>query len=146
MLEKLERITRLQGELLRDHAIGHPQWYAENLVALALKGRIMPTNFKGYDVESPSHGRVQVKCRVDGTDSSYDHNRTNFGKYASGAFDWAAIVIFTSKFRIDGARLIALTAVAPLVRAAGHVKWVDVRNHPAAIDVTRQLRQISGEA
>jgi hypothetical protein len=146
VLENLKQLTQLQGALLRDYSIGHPQWYAENLVALALKGRIMPTNCRAYDIDSPSHGRVQVKCRVDGTDSSYDHNRTNFGKYPTGAFDWAAIVIFTPSFRIDGARLLTLSNIAPLVRAAGHVKWVDVRNHVAAVDLTKQLREISGEA
>ena len=146
MLTKLEQVTMLQGELLRDHGIGHPQWYAENLVALALGGRIMPTNCKAYDVESPSHGRVQVKSRVDGTDTSYDQNRTNFGKYQAGAFDWAVVVIFTPAFRIDGARMLKLPDIAPLVRPAGHVKWIDVRNHKAVIDVSRQLREISGEA
>lgn len=145
VFEKLQQATRLQGELLRDHEIGHPQWYAENLIALATCGRIMPTNFKAYDIESPDYGRVQVKCRVDGTDTSYDHNRTNFGKYSPDAFDWGAIIIFTPTFHIDGAILLTLGQIRPLVRAAGHVKWVDIRSHDSAVDISDQLRKLSGE-
>ena len=105
----------------------------------------MPTNFEAYDIEAPEYGRVQVKSRVDGTDTSYDQNRTNFGKYGAQAFDWAVVVIFTRSFRIDGARMLSLGHVAPLIRPAGHVKWIDVRNHAECIDLTPQLVAVSGE-
>jgi hypothetical protein len=36
LFEKLKKLTALQGELLRDHGTGHHQWYAENLIAVAL--------------------------------------------------------------------------------------------------------------
>lgn len=145
VIEKLAELARRQGELLREHSLGHPQWYAENLVCVALRGRVMPTNFKAYDIESDEFGRVQVKSRVDGTDTSYDHNRTNFGKYALGAFDWGAVVIFTPGFRIDGAKLLQQKDLAPLVMAAGHVKWAAVQNHPNALDIKCQLVEIAGE-
>ena len=145
MISKLADLSARQGDLLRSHRVGHPQWYAENLVCVALSGRLMPTNCKDYDIETPEYGRVQVKCRVDGTDTSYDHNRTNFKKYKPNAFDWAAIVIFTPGYRIDGAKLIRVVDLRPLVMAAGHVKWKAVREHTNARCIRDHLRLIAGE-
>ena len=106
MFDQLQDLAMMQGELLRDHRCGHPQWYAENLVAVVTRSKVMPTNFKDYDLESPDYGRIQVKSRVDGTDTSYNQNRTNFGKYELDVFDWAVVIIFTCDFRIDGAVLL----------------------------------------
>lgn len=140
---KLNMLAKLQGELLREHKQGHPDWYAEVLVCSHIDGQLALTNNPKYDVESENYGKVQVKCRVNGTDTK--QNRTNFEKYKLGDFDYAAIIIFQSDFTIMGASLIPQTDVLNLVRAAGHVKWDDIENHKNSICIKKYLREISCE-
>jgi hypothetical protein len=141
--EKVAHVAKLQGELLREHSIGHPDWYAEMLVCAALDGQLAPTNTRYYDVSCQSYGRVQIKCRVDGTDTT--QNRTNFGKYKVNDFEHAAIVIFEKNYKIKGAVILPVLKVLALVRAAGHVKWDDVRRDSSAICIAAKLKSISGE-
>jgi hypothetical protein len=141
--EKTRLIAKLQGELLRETRSGHPDWYAEMLVAAAFDGQLMPTNNKYFDLKCELYGRVQVKERVDGTDTT--QNRTNFGRYKSGDFDHAAIVVFSSSYRILGASMIPCTDVLSLVRPAGHVKWDDIRMHPNASSIHAELVAVSEE-
>jgi hypothetical protein len=141
--EKIENLAKLQGELLREHKVGHPDWYAEMLVCAALDGHLALTNNPKHDVRSDSYGTVQVKSRVDGTDTT--QNRTNFGKYKPGDFDFAAIVIFEADYTIKGAVLIQQSDVLELVRAAGHVRWGDVASHPRSLCIKEKLQKISGE-
>lgn len=141
--EKIKLIAKLQGELLRGSGCGHPEWYAEMLVAAAFDARLMPTNHRHYDLESVTFGRVQVKERVDGTDGK--QNRTNFGRYDLGVFDHAAIVLFNSSYSILGAVMIPFPAVFSLVRPHGHVKWADACSHVESIAILDELVAISGE-
>ena len=141
--EKIAAVAKLQGELLREHRIGHPDWYAEMLVCAALDGQLAVTNTPNYDITCDSHGRVQVKCRVDGTDTT--QNRTNFGRYKIGDFDHAAIVIFERDYKIKGAMILPLADVLMLRRNAGHVKWPDVVASKQAFCIAHQLRVFSGE-
>lgn len=141
--EKIAHVAKLQGELLREHKVGHPDWYAEMLVCAALDGELATTNNPDFDLQSTEHGKVQVKSRVDGTDTT--QNRTNFKKYSPGAFDFAAIVIFESDYRIKGAVLLPMANALELRRAAGHVKWEDAQNHPKAKSISPRLKAISGE-
>lgn len=143
-IEKLRQIARLQGELLRDGRCGHPDWYAEMLFAAAFNGTLMPTNHPKYDMKTEQWGSVQVKCRVNGTDTT--QNRSKFAKYKVGDFDHAAIVLFEGDFRIRGAVVLSCTDVLALVRRAGHVKWSDASTHTKAISVLDDLRAVSGEA
>tara|TARA_R110000868_G_scaffold411644_1_gene706666 strand:- start:530 stop:970 length:441 start_codon:yes stop_codon:yes gene_type:complete len=140
---KLLQITRLQGELLREHKLGHPDWYAEMLVCAHTGGQLALTNNPKYDIETTDYGKIQVKCRVNGTDTT--QNRTNFGKYKQGDFEYAAIIIFQSDYTIYGASLIPQIDVLSLVRPAGHVKWIDVENHKNSICIKKQLKSISCE-
>jgi len=143
-LEKIKKLTKLQGELLREEKIGHHDWYAEMLVCSAFDGELALTNQPDYDILcSGTYGKIQVKSRVDGTDTT--QNRTNFGKYGVNAFDYAAIVIFESSYNIKGAILIALTDAHKLMKKAGHVKWSDALNHSNAVCIKDKLLQISGE-
>ncbi|MET0069968.1 MAG: hypothetical protein ABW096_07980 [Candidatus Thiodiazotropha sp.] len=141
--EKIIEVARSQGELLREHQVGHPDWYAEMLVCAALDGELALTNNPDFDIKCKSHGTVQVKCRVDGTDTT--QNRTNFKRYKPGAFDYAAIVIFESGYRIKGAVTLPLTDAHGLMKKAGHVKWVDASSHPNAICIKAKLVEVSGE-
>ena len=86
---------------------------------------------------------MQVKCRVDGTDTK--QNRTNFGKYKVDDFEHAAIVIFEDNYEISGAVILPVSDVLAMVRPAGHVKWNDVESHTNAICIKDQLQAISGE-
>jgi hypothetical protein len=142
-LEKIIQVAKLQGELLREHHIGHPEWYAEMLVCAALDGQLALTNTPKYDVSCLLYGKVQVKCRVDGTDAT--QNRTNFGKYKVGDFEHAAIVIFESNYKIKGAVILPETNVLALVRRHGHVTWKDARSNSSARCIAAQLKAISGE-
>lgn len=141
--EKIAQVAKLQGELLRQHRVGHPDWYAEMLVCAALDGQLALTNTPNHDISCASHGRVQVKCRVDGTDTT--QNRTNFGKYKAGDFEHAAIVIFEDSYRIKGAIILPISDVLAMVRPAGHVKWDDAESHKNAKCIKAQLQAISGE-
>ncbi len=141
--EKIIEVARAQGELLRDHKIGHPDWYAEMLVCAALDGELALTNNPDYDIKCKKHGAVQVKCRVNGTDTI--QNRTNFKRYKPEAFDYAAIVIFESDYRIKGAIIIPLTDAHSLMKKAGHVKWSDALSHPSAVCIKSKLIAVSGE-
>ena len=86
------------GKLLRNFGCGHPQWYAELLTACALDGIVQVTNNPSFDVLSSEYGRVQVKERVQGTDTT--QNRSNFGHYECGDFDWAAVLLFQVVLRL----------------------------------------------
>jgi len=140
---KLATLARLQGEILRQCGSGHPEWYAETLFAAAYDGVLAPTNHPSFDMRTERWGTVQVKCRVDGTDTT--QNRANFKNYRIGDFDHAGIVLFERTFHIKGAVVLPCVDVLSLVRPAGHVKWQDAASHPRAIVVTSQLRAISGE-
>ena len=142
-VEKLRLAARLQGELLRDQKCGHPDWYAEMLFAAAFDGQLMPTNHPKYDMQTSRWGNVQVKCRVDGTDST--QNRSNFSRYALGDFEHAVIVLFERSYRIRDAIVLACSDVLSLVRAAGHVKWADARGHARAVSVLPELKAVSNE-
>lgn len=141
--EKIIEVARSQGELLRKHKVGHPDWYAEMLVCAVLDGELALTNNPDYDIKCNSLGTVQVKCRVDGTDTT--QNRTNFKRYKPGAFDHAAIVIFESDYRVKGAVTLPLVDVHGLMRAAGHVKWADASSHQNAVCIKQKLIEVSGE-
>ena len=82
--KKIANVAKLQGELLRHHNVGHPDWYAEMLVCAAFNGHLAVTNNPDFDVRCECHGTIQVKCRVDGTDTT--QNRTNFARYEKDAF------------------------------------------------------------
>ena len=107
--EKVGFLAKCQGELLRDHKIGHPDWYAEMLICAALDGTLALTNNPKYDVNCKPYGNVQVKCRVNGTDTT--QNRTNFKRYNKNSFDYAAVVIFESNYAIKGAKLIPIISI-----------------------------------
>jgi hypothetical protein len=136
-------VARRLGLLLRQYGTGHPQWYAELLVAAALQGLIQPTNNPKFDVLTPKYGRVEVKNRIDGTDST--QNRSNFGRYCPSDFDYAAIVILTKDYLIKSGILLPCAAALKLVRPHGHVKWADAYGHCEAIDITARLQKVSGE-
>ncbi len=136
-------VAKRLGILLRTYHTGHPQWYAELLVAGALQGLIQPTNNPKFDLLTPDYGRVEVKNRVDGTDTT--QNRTNFGRYCTGDFDHAAIVILASDYRIKAGILLPCESTLRLVRPHGHVKWEDAATRAEAIDITATLRRVSGE-
>lgn len=140
---KITNVVKLQGELLRQHKVGHPDWYAEMLVCAAFDGELALTNNPDFDVQCERYGTIQVKCRVDGTDTN--QNRTNFKRYKRGAFDHAAIVIFESNYLLKGAVLIPIIDVLSLRRAAGHVKWGDVKSHDNSICILKDLKSVSGE-
>ena len=142
-IEKIAEVARLQGSLLRNYGVGHPDWYAEMLVCAALSGELAKTNNRDYDIKCDTLGKVQVKCRVDGTDTN--QNRTNFKRYRPGVFDFAAIVIFESDYRIKGAVTIPLSDAHSLMKAAGHVKWADASAHRNAACIIQQLIEISNE-
>jgi hypothetical protein len=131
--QKIALVAKLQGELLRECGSGHPEWYAEMLFAAAFDGQLMPTNHPNFDMRTEQWGTVQVKCRVDGTDTT--QNRANFGGYSIGEFDHACIVLFERGYRIKGAVILPCGDVLSLVRPAGHVKWVDASGHPKAVSV-----------
>lgn len=141
--EKLRALARLHGDLLRNHGIGHPQWYAETLVAAAFDGTIERTNSPKLDVRTPQWGRVQVKSRVRGTDGA--QNRVNFGKYGVGDFDHAAVVLFAEDYRIVSAVILDCANVLPLVMAAGHVPLANAVAHACAVDIAAALRDVGGE-
>jgi hypothetical protein len=141
--EKIINVAKLQGELLRQHKIGHPDWYAEMLICAAFDGELALTNNPDYDVRCKPYGTIQVKCRVDGTDTN--QNRTNFQRYKHNAFDYAAIVIFEYNYQIKGAVLIPIMDILTLRRPAGHVKWIDVKSHSSSICIMTNLKLISGE-
>jgi len=141
--QKISKVTRLQGELLRDEKIGHPDWYAEMLVCAALDGQLALTNNPDYDINCKKYGKVQVKCRVNGTGGT--QNRTNFKRYKEGAFDHAAIVIFESDYRIKGAVILPFSTIVSIIRPAGHVTWQDASTHQNSVDIKSELTEISGE-
>ena len=141
--DKIIEVVRLQGELLRDHKIGHPDWYAEMLVCAALDGELALTNNPNYDIKCKSHGKVQVKSRVNGTDTT--QNRTNFKRYKPCAFNYAVIVIFESDYRVKGAITLPLSDAHSLMKKAGHVKWTDASSHENAVCIKEKLQEVSRE-
>ncbi|MCO6413212.1 MAG: hypothetical protein J5I92_10745 [Thiogranum sp.] len=142
--QKIAKVARLQGELLREHQTGHPDWYAEMLVCAHVDGQLASTNNPKYDLQCERYGKIQVKCRVDGTDGN--QNRTNFGKYQPNDFDFAAVLILNRDYTVRGARLIPQADVLSLVRASGHVRWSDIEISTRSLCIRRALMCISGES
>ena len=141
--EEISQLARLQGEMLRKYKVGHPEWYAEMLVCAAYNGQLALTNCPGHDLVCTSYGRVQVKCRVKGTDGT--SHRVNFGRYKPEDFDHAAIVIFEPDFRIMDAIVLPVVDTLGLVRAAGHVSWQPAFAHANSVRIRSSLVAVSGE-
>ena len=141
--EEISQLARLQGEMLRKYKVGHPEWYAEMLVCAAYDGQLALTNCPGHDLTCDRFGRVQVKCRVRGTDGVA--HRVNFRKYKPEDFDHAAIVIFEPDFRIMDAVVLPVTDTLGLMRAAGHVSWQPASTHTNAISIREPLVAVSCE-
>ncbi len=137
------QLRRNTQELLREHHTGHPEWYAEGLVASAFQGVLMTTNHRDYDLTCKRWGSVQVKSRVQGTDKT--QNRTNYEKYLPGAFDHVAIILFETDYRLKAAVMLPCADVLSLRKAKGHVKFDDARKHPNAVDIQPDLLAVSGE-
>ncbi len=138
--EKLNRLAKLQAEILVEHQVGHPEWYAEVLGAAALRGTIAKTNQRNYDIECAS-GKIQVKCRVDGTDGK--QNRVNVGKYEHGSFDTLMFILFRNNYRIEGAILLPFNECKRLMKKAGHLGWPDAISSTLSCDITDLIRSIS---
>ena len=121
--------------------------YAEWLVARALGGvRLEPNSTKSFDLETQPYGRVQVKARVLSSPEKNGQRQTS--PFKSEDFDYAALVLVSDvDFGVESAVLLPLVAVKQRWMWHEHVKgWRLMMNgptlkHPAAIDVTEDLRR-----
>ena len=128
-------------DALREHRIRDAADYAEVLVAEALNGKREASGVnKGYDVVAEPYGRIEVKCRVLPPDGRKE-DRVSIGDSKENGFDYLALVIFFSDFRVKGAVLVPYAAVWELTRRQKYsrVNYATASSLQGAVDITESM-------
>lgn len=119
---------------------------SEILTALATDGTVAPRNAKGYDVQSPSYGFIEVKARTLGTDGPDPRVSLSPGKLQTANFFMA--VRWTEHFGLAEAIMLPLDSVRPLFDARlqrsarlAHITWHDWKAAAGRIDFTERFQQ-----
>lgn len=109
----------------------------EELVARATGGTVMPNSHKGFDVQHPTFGRIEVKTRR----TVQGEPITRFGdirrKVASSSFDTAAFVVLDDDFRVVEGWLIPIATLSAQKRPA---LTKATRSAEGSIDITALLK------
>lgn len=125
-------------EKLRHYGIRDASDYAEVLVAEAVCGMRQASRvIKGFDVECPRYGRIEVKCRQLPLDGRMEE-RVEVSPAKEKGFDYLAIVIFHPDFRVKGAVLVPYSKVWDLVRVQEYnrISFSQATKLKGAIDIT----------
>lgn len=145
-MKPLNRIARRElVAQLYEYGIRGPSDYAEILVAEAVRGKRMVNNAnQGYDLTSPSFGRIEVKCRRLPADGRIEE-RVNLGDTKTGGFDHLAILIFYPDFNVKGAVLVPYEQVWPIIndRKFRRITFARACKLPGAVDITTKVVRAS---
>ncbi|HVA25921.1 MAG TPA: hypothetical protein VMW62_16200 [Chloroflexota bacterium] len=83
--------------------------YAELLLMIALGGKLAPKVEKSWDVDSPTHGYIQVKSRV--VLDPRNNSQRQLSALRSFSFRYLAVVLFGPGFEIRSAALLPVLTV-----------------------------------
>ena len=130
---KLDPIA-LHNRVLRRFGEVSAGRYAELMVAKLLDGEIV--NKTGHDILTPLGWKIEVKSRVNGTDS--ENPRVTLGPTNIREATHVVAVRFTRGYSIHAVKLLPMSAVEPLYQArkqakgTAHIPFNDFFNHPEA--------------
>jgi hypothetical protein len=133
------------SDQLRTHGVRTISDYAEILVAEALGGQRVASGVnRGYDVEAPGFGRIEVKYRQMPPDGRVEQ-RVQLSKTKSEGFDYLAIVIFDTEMIVQGAVLVHYGAVWQMIesRTWRRISYEQATAISSAINITPQVEAAS---
>lgn len=137
----MRRLHELKSRLVVEHQIRDVPDYAEQIVAEALDGQRRSNSVaKGYDVLTPTYGRVEVKFRQLPNDGRVEE-RVALSNAKEGEFDYLAIVIFQVDFSIRGVVLVPFHEAWPFVESSPYnrISYTQACSCPGAIDITDEV-------
>lgn len=112
--------------------------FAEMLIAEVLGGRIVDKT--GYDLQCNDGRRIEVRSRVEGTDSKTP--RVTLSKAKMKESTDVVAVRFNSKYKPIEARLVSTAALVPLYEryrqsngSTAHIDWSLFCSSPGAVDL-----------
>lgn len=120
-----------------DH-ISH-ELLSELLVAIATGGEVLGGNNLGSDVRSPSHGLIEVKSRILGSDGPYP--RVSLKQRNLDKAEWIAAVRWHRDFTLYDAIMLPKSSAARLFQTRkqakdlAHISWKDWSSDPQAMSI-----------
>lgn len=131
--------------MARYNEISH-QLLSELLVAIATGGEVIGGNNRGSDVRSPTHGLIEVKSRLLGTDGPWP--RVSLRRHNVDKADWIAAVRWNPDFTFFDAVMLPKQQAAALFAArkqvsrdAAHITWQDWTADPEASSIKEACRK-----
>ncbi|HEV7693838.1 MAG TPA: hypothetical protein VGO52_23590 [Hyphomonadaceae bacterium] len=101
--KEMATILRSAACMARYNKISH-ELLSELLVAIATNGEVVGGNNRGSDVLSPTHGKIEVKSRILGTDGPFP--RISLKEHNLAKADWFAAVRWNPDFTLYDAVLL----------------------------------------
>lgn len=140
-LQKLMSTLADVRRRLASHGIRDTSDYAELLVAKAFGGTRENYINKGYDVVTPSHGRIEVKSRAQPEHGRLEE-RVELGQGKLLGFDHLAIVILGSDYRVRKGVIIPYAQVWEAITTQKYrrISFEQARLLHGAVDITEKLR------
>ncbi|MDP9173607.1 MAG: hypothetical protein M3O30_07045 [Planctomycetota bacterium] len=137
----MEQLSRVRASL-QVHGIRDASDYAEVLIAESLGGqRVASRVNKGHDVLCGLYGRVEVKCRQLPAAGRLEE-RVEISAAKEAGFDFLAVVIFHSDFRVKGAVLVPYGVVWELTahQQYNRISYSQASQLIGAIDISGAVR------
>jgi hypothetical protein len=106
----------------------------------------MAAGNKGFDVQCPRFGKVEVRGRVLGTDGHYP--RITLRRSPSEGYDHLAAVRFERDFSFWRAIILPAAALGPLYevnkqkKGSAHISWHTAAESPSTVDISDALRGV----
>ncbi len=141
-------ILRTSRCMVRYDHISH-ELLAELLVAIATDGEVIGGNNLGSDVRSPSHGLIEVKSRILGSDGPYP--RVSLKQRNLDKAHWIAAVRWHRDFTLYDAIMLPKSSAARLfqirkqAKDLAHISWKDWSSDPHAISIKAICMNALGE-
>jgi len=118
--------------------------YAEILIAEALNGERKGAVNRGFDVQVPAFGRIEVKCRTLPADGRMEE-RVELGAAKEDGFDYLCIVIFNRDYSVKGAVLVPYSVAWNYLSKSNYsrISFQIASGLEGAFDITKQVRDAS---
>lgn len=141
-IRQLLQVFLAASEMLEARGIAGLKDLAEVLFAKALLGERMPPNYRGFDVQAPMYGRIQVKHRHLKLHGRME-DRLHCGNLDAAAFDYLGAVIFNTDCSVYSALLVSREALWSAFTAhpdpEKKMKFREIAQLPGCIDVSDRI-------
>lgn len=141
-------ILRSAECMKRYDQISH-QLLSEILVAISVKGEVIGGNNRGSDVRSTTHGLIEVKSRILGTDTAFPrvslrlHNLEKASWFA--AVRWARDFTFYDAFMLPKSSAFPLYSAKRQKNGQAHINWNVWISDPCAVSLKSAIMIALGE-